>query len=119
MPWVWLLHLGIFIAIIPLIKKDLWRDFFARLPLWAKTVVVLFAVYAMVNIVLFFALSQGGSPEVRDGVYVLQNHRTVIRELSEAEYHAQERYALRGFSGHWMIFYMLPALYSWYRKDTQ
>ena len=119
MPWVWLLHVGIFIAIIPLIKKDLWRDLFQRLPLWAKTLVVVLGVYAIFNFLLFLALSQGGSPQVRDGAYVLASHGTVIRELSEAEYRAQERYALRGVSGHWMIFYILPALFSWYRKDAR
>jgi hypothetical protein len=101
-PWVLVLHVGCFIAIIPLIGKDVWRDVVAVVPLWAKTLVVFFMAYAVVNFVLSFVLSEGvANPG----------------ELSEQEYHLQLAYVLRGFSGHWMLFYFLPAVYSWYRND--
>jgi len=54
-------------------------------------------------------------PDVRDGKYVLHNHGQVIRELSENEYEWQKAYILRGFSGHWMAFYLVPAIVFWYR----
>ena len=74
-----------------------------------------FFAYALINFALFFFLSKGGVPDVRDGKYVLHNHGQVIRELSEDEYELQKAYVVRGFSGHWMVFYLVPALVFWYR----
>jgi hypothetical protein len=117
-PWVWVLHVGCFIAIIPLFRKNLWRDVIALMPRWAQFMLVVFMAYAVVNFVLSFVLSEGGgTPDIWDGRYVLHIHGNLVRELSEKEYHLQLAYVLRGFSGHWMIFYLLPALYSWYRND--
>ena len=87
------------------------------MPLRAKTTIALLIAYAVVNFLLFFLLSSGGTPDIWDGKYVLHSHGNLIRELSEREYHLQQAYVLRGFSGHWMIFYLSPALYSWYRSD--
>jgi hypothetical protein len=123
-PLVWVLHLGIFIVFIPMLfvqgltpKKDFWPKFFASMPRLAQYTVKAFFAYAIINFALFFFLSKGGVPDVRDGKYVLHNHGNVIRELSEEEYDLQNAYVIRGFSGHWMIFYLVPALYFWYRKD--
>ena len=123
-PWVWVLHLSIFIVFIPMLfvqgltpKKDFWSKFLATMPRWVRYTVKAFFAYAIVNFALFFFLSKGGVTDVRDGKYVLHNHGNVIRELTEDEYQLQNAYVLRGFSGHWMIFYLIPALYFWYRKD--
>lgn len=83
-PWVWVLHVGCFVAIIPLIRKDIWRDVVAVVPPWAKILAVFFMAYAMINFVLSFALSEGGAnPDIWDGKYVLQSHGNLVRELSE------------------------------------
>ena len=121
-PWVWVLHLGIFIAMIPLLiaqrrKKAFRQDMLAALPHWARYAITGFFAYAFLNFALFFFLSEGGSSAIRDGKYVLHSHGQIIRELSEQEYELQRAYELRGFSGHWMLFYLLPAVYSLYRKD--
>ena len=63
-----------------------------------------FGLYAMVNFVLFVILSEGGGPSQRDGKYVIEDHGTVVREISEAEFHRKQAYIVRGFSGHWMLF---------------
>jgi hypothetical protein len=122
-PWVWGLHLGIFIVFIPILvaqgvkpQKDFWSKFFANLPTWAQYAIKAFSAYIIINFVLFIFLTKGGVPEVRDSKYVLQKHGEVIRELSEEEYELQKAYVVRGFSGHWMIFYLSPTLYFWYRK---
>src|SRR5260370_6600612 len=73
-------------------------------PLWLRILTGLFFAYALVNFAVFKVLSEGGGPHERDGKYVLQEHGTVLRELSEAEYHQQRAYVVRGFSGHWMLF---------------
>ena len=123
-PWVWVLHLGIIIVFIPMLlvqglmpKKDFWSKFLATMPRWVRYTVKAFFAYAIVNFALFFFLSKGGVPDVRDGKYVLHNHGNVIRELTEDEYHLQNAYVVRGFSGHWMIFYLIAALGFLYRKD--
>ena len=122
--WVWALHLGVFIVFIPMLfvqglvpKKDFWAKVFAAMPRWAGYAVKALFAYAVINFVLFLFLSKGGVPDVRDGKYVLHNHGEVIRELSEDEYELQKAYVVRGFSGHWMVFYLVPALTFWYRKN--
>lgn len=100
-------------------KKDVWDKFFANMPRWPRYIVKAFFVYAIVNFALFFLLSKSGTPDMRDGRYVLHNHGNVIRELSEDEYELQKAYVLRGFSGHWMVFYLTAALFFWYRKDDR
>jgi hypothetical protein len=116
--------LGIFVLFIPIVfaqgltpKKDLSVKLFAGAPRWARYLTKAFFAYAVINFALFFVLSEGGVPEERDGKYVLHNHGNVIRELSEEEYERQNAYVLRGFSGHWMVFYLLPLLFFWYRTD--
>jgi hypothetical protein len=73
-------------------------------PLWLKIITGVFFVYAFVNFTSFLILSEGGGPEMRDGGYVIASHGRIIRELTEQEYHQQQAYVVRGFSGHWMLF---------------
>ena len=122
-PFVWVLHIGIFICFVPLIfaqgfppKENFWQKLMARLPPWQRYAVKGFFAYAVINFALFFYLTSGGSAQERDGKYVLLNHGTLIRELSADEYERQNAYTIRGFSGHWMVFYLVPALYFLPRK---
>ena len=89
------------------------------MPRHIQILVLVFAAYTFVNFMLFFYLSEGASPGISIGSYVLQSHGTVIRELTESEYNWQQAYILRGFSGHWLIFYLLPAVYFWYSTPEQ
>jgi hypothetical protein len=118
-PEVWLLHLGCFVVFIPLLFS-LWSDnrlgrrideMFTDHPRWVRWLLTAVAVYAVVNFVLFFLLAGGGTAEMRNGEFVLLNHGKLIRHLTEAEYHRQQIYEARGFSGHWLVFYLVPALY--------
>ena len=123
-PRVWVLHLGVFVAFIPMLllqglapKKD-WNQIFATIPRWARYSIKVFFAYALINFALFFFLSESGVPDVRDGKYVLHNHGQIIRELSENDYEWQKAYVLRVFSGHWMAFYLLPAIVLWFRRKS-
>lgn len=122
-PWVWWLHIGIFVLTVPLLftqgfksRKTFWREFNSRLPSWARRAYKALFLYAIVNFVIFGFLSSGGVPDVCEGKYVLENHGTVIREISKEEYERQKAYVLRLFSGGWMVFYLFFALSFWYRK---
>ena len=127
MPQVWLLHLGVFVVFLPLVfalrrayGENLSKaQLYSILPRWANTLVILTFAYVFLNFALFIFRTEGGSPEVRDGFYVLQSHGKVIRELSYAEFKLYQAYVLRGFSGHWLVFYLVPTLYFLVRRENQ
>ena len=112
-PGVMFIHIAIFPPFIAALyyaqriggKKQGHQDrVFQSAPLWLRTLTVVCFVYALVNFAVFVVLVEGGGPHERDGKYFLTSHGTVLRELSEAEYHQQRAYVVRGFSGHWMLF---------------
>ena len=126
MPKVWFLHVGIFIVFLPFIisirdnfgTNPTHKELLSILPVWANLLVALTFAYAFVNFALFVLRSEGGSPDMRDGVYVLQSHGKFIRELSLAEFKAQQAYVVRGFSGHWLVFYLTPCLYFLFKGQS-
>jgi hypothetical protein len=111
-PDVMLLHLTMFppfIAGIVYAKKSQRggltpQQFQAAVPRWLQLLVAVSFVYAMVNFGLFMALSAAGAPTKRDGRYFIAHGRAVAHEITEAEFHQQQAYVVRGFSGHWMLF---------------
>jgi hypothetical protein len=67
-------------------------------------------VYALFNFAYFLATVEGQA-HLRDGHYVLIHKSTVLREITEAEYHENRRLQARGMSGHWMIFSWVAVAY--------
>jgi len=126
-PLVWLLHIGIFVLFIPfafssrrvLGKRPSFSDMRALIPGWVFVIGVAVFGYALLNFALFIASTQGGSPSIEEGKYVLQNHGHVIREITEAEYVAFRANELRGFSGHWLAFYFAPFAYFMFAKSEK
>lgn len=80
-------------------------------PNWVAVVGIVLFVYAIVNFFLFMLYSEGGSPAVQDGRYVLVSHGKLIRELTASEFTALKANVLRGFSGHWQFFYFVCSAY--------
>lgn len=126
-PWVWALHIGIFPlfgllyfslrALFPMWEwRQVWKKVYASMPAWLRYVVYAFFAYMLINFLLFYFLSKDGSPDFRDGKFVLYGQGKIIRELTEKEYRLQMAYVLRGFSGHWMFFYLLFGAHFWYPK---
>lgn len=79
-----------------------------------KTIRILCAgvfLYALVNFALFMINSEGGGPFAENGKYYLKSHGHIIRELSEKEFYRFQAYELRGFSGHWILFSLIPTAY--------
>lgn len=117
LPGVWFLHVGIFLVLIPGIiagrrlAKDIgdaeaWRRIHLATPAWLKGLTMLFFTYAFFN--FFFCnnyLNEGGVPGNIKGELVLHNHGRVIRKLTPAEFARHQAYSVRGFSGHWLVFY--------------
>src|SRR3954462_4582943 len=94
-PYVWFLHAGIFVVFFAFIwsaRKSLGagattKNLLAGLPRWASVAVIVVFVYALVNFAVFFYLSEGGVPDIRNGQFILHSHGKLIRQLSEDEYH--------------------------------
>jgi hypothetical protein len=112
-PGVMFIHLAIFPPFIAAIyyasriggaKQGRQDRVISSAPLWLRILAGVFFAYALVNFAIFLVLVEGGGPHEREGKYVLEEHGTVLRELSEAEYHQHRAYVVRGFSGHWMLF---------------
>lgn len=128
-PPLWLLHMGIFGLFVPMLfsirladpqRRFTWRTFFAPMPFVAKLLVAVTLGYVLLNFVLFMGLTEGGGPSVAaDGRYVIENHGTVIREITADEYAQQLTYVTRGFSGHWLLFYLVPTLYFFYQPEKE
>lgn len=97
------------------VTKDEFENLTARLtPGWARRVGFLLFVFMLVNGIYFMAVVKG-SPEVRDGRFVLVSHGKVVGDLAtEEEYHAAERFEVRGMSGPWLLFSALAAFYCLY-----
>jgi hypothetical protein len=83
-----------------------------------KAVPIFLIIYSSINFWLFKTISDEGSANIVDGVYVLQNHGSFVRELTELQYNEYKANNLRGFSGHWMLFYSMSMaiLYPWTTK---
>lgn len=78
---------------------------FSSAPRWLRILTGISFAYALVNFGVFaIVLTEGGHAREHDGKYFLRRGATVLRELSEAEYHRHQAYVVRGFSGHWMLF---------------
>ena len=120
-PFVWLLHLGIFVVWLPAVLKmgtnpgadhnnpiTSFKAIFKHTPPWISTIAIGGFYYAIINFVLFLT-SQEGSPDIVDGQYVLRDHGQVLRSLTREEYQFLLANQVRGFSGHWIAFYGLAA----------
>jgi hypothetical protein len=120
---VWFLHVVVFVPFITMIgraiqlgrsrgmdQRTFQRELVGLVPRRVRLVAIVGFVYMLVN----FALSIvriGGSPLAKDGHYYTANHGTITREISEAEYRRLESVEVRGFSGHWMVFYGIPLIF--------
>jgi hypothetical protein len=84
---------------------------FSFMPRYLIVACIAMLAYAIINIVLFATKMSDGSPEEKNGKYFLEQHGKVIREIDQAEFRRLEALEARGFSGHWMIFSFVPAVY--------
>jgi hypothetical protein len=128
-PFVWLLHLGIFIVWLPIVYYlrsneelnryqsqipnnlnpfGLLKIIFRQTPTWLAVIAIGCSIYAIFNFMLFVT-SQHGAADIKDGQYILHNHGYLVKHLTKQEYHHYKAMELRAFSGHWLAFYGLAA----------
>ncbi len=82
-----------------------------HVPPWLLAVAVSAFVYAMLNLALFSGDSSAGGPVERDGHSYRATHGRILAEISEDEYRHLQALEVRGFSGHWLVFYLLPVIF--------
>jgi hypothetical protein len=119
-PSVWWLMAAIFLVFIPFVllnRKALasragFTEITANLPWWAVALLVVVFAYGVFNFFLCAYLTGGGNAALVDGEFVLRSHGRILAHLTQVEYHAHKAYELRLFSGGWLFFYAMPAIYS-------
>jgi hypothetical protein len=103
---VWFLHIGIFVVWLPVVlfsqrvmrgvpQKDFWKVVLSGCPEWMKVLQKVVLIYAVANF-LYFMLMSGSSKSTE----------------------AFDPSVIRGFSGHWLIFYgaAFSTFYSLHRR---
>ncbi len=121
-----ILHAGIFIVFIPSLfifltenkektdkegRVNPMKTLYDESPKLLLGIVSIMYFYAIINFVIFI-MTMNGSPSNHDGKYILNSHGTIIKELSYEEYKYYRRLEIKGFSGHWMLFYAAALLLS-------
>jgi hypothetical protein len=81
---------------------------------------LLIFIYIPANFFICLELLEGGSPSIENGVFILKNHGTIIRVLTEAEYLRMLSYISRLFTGHWIAFFFTYTVYflNKYRRNN-
>ncbi len=125
-PWIYVLHVGIFPPFFALIvaarRETRWvRDPFptavTAIPTALRVAAAVLFVYAVVNWAVFLAQESKGSPTAGGGSYFLNNHGRET-PITRREYVRDVSIELRGFSGFWLVFYSLPAVYFRYCRPS-
>lgn len=116
---VWILHILIFVVWLPTVlvsrklftggnRKNFWKRATQNAPLWMRILCMALIPYVLINFLYAgLVVSDGGVLGERNGTMVLESHGRVVKELTDREYEQQQANEVRGFSGHWMIFYMV------------
>ena len=86
------------------------RDWFKLATKKSKMALKFVGAYAVLNFALFAYLMEG-HPGESNGKYYIHDHGRKIRDISEDEYIRFNALLTRGFSGHWLIFSLLPFVF--------
>lgn len=123
-PYVWGLHVGMFVVFVPFIfsirktlgPKPTFAEIRANFPNWVVVTGSILLAYVVINFALFMLSTSGGDPSMQNGKFILASHGHLIREITFTEYTALKANQIRGFSGHWLVFYYLPMAYFLFSK---
>jgi hypothetical protein len=109
-PGVFVLHIGIFgIMLVSAFALKNQTSNLNNLPRKLTVTLMCLFAYAGFNFFASMHLNEMGVPGTVAGKPVLEAHGRVIRFLTATESAHHENYLVRGFSGHWMLFYFLIA----------
>ena len=99
------------LKVIRVKQSEVQARMMALIPLPIKLLCLAALLYTAFNFLYFLSQTQGGTPTFEDGVYLLEHRGEFIRNLTQAEYQALLTNQVRGFSGHWMLFTLVPFIY--------
>ncbi len=88
-----------------------WRPLVALIPPPMRWLTMAMLLYAMMNFGLSMLQGGGVTAAVEDGRYFLTAPGAERREVMREEYDAHRRVATRLFSGHLLLFYLVPLVY--------
>lgn len=91
----------------------------AEIPLGVKVLAGAMLVYCFVNFFLCMELTSEGQTRMSDSGPLLEYHGEFVRSLTPDEYWQFASYETRGWSGHCIIFSMIPAVYFWFVSAKQ
>ncbi|MFN7995126.1 MAG: hypothetical protein U0Q18_16075 [Bryobacteraceae bacterium] len=116
LPAVWLLHFGAILIFGAFVLSARTRqiklaNILDRLPAWVLALFGITVAYVVVNSFFSLHISGDGSAEKSGGQYVLMTHGRLLAYLTEKEFHTHRAAELRFFSGGWLLFYAMPAIY--------
>jgi multisubunit Na+/H+ antiporter MnhG subunit len=79
--------------------------------------IIIFALFVYVFINFFASVNKmkNGTADILDGKYVLNNHDKVM-EIDKKEYVEMKYTQIKTFSGHWIVFSIIPFLYFYNNK---
>jgi hypothetical protein len=127
---VGLLHIGLFppfaamvvsarAEVLGMAPSDVKRRVVESLPRWARVLVMVAFYYALINFGVFMLRTGGADVQRRGDGFALVNHGRLVREVTRQEAQNHQILVTRGFSGHWMVFYLLPAVFFLARRDLR
>jgi hypothetical protein len=79
------------------------KEIYGGAPVWLTVLLIVCAVYALINFVWFINTMPYTVAENASGYY-LHNHGSFIRSIIKEEYLYYQSIVTRGFSGHWIVF---------------
>ena len=85
-----------------------------RIPMTMRVIFLVALAYAGMNFSLFMQHRINGLPEKIGEVYVVRNKGRIVRPSNEAEYLQTQKWLVRGFSGNWILFSLVPVLFFTY-----
>jgi hypothetical protein len=91
---------------------EFWRRITRRVPIPFIALCVMMAGYTFFDFSVVMDQMKGGNPIEENGKYFLQHAGHTIRVIDRDEYDRLRAYEVRGFSGHWMLFALIPTVFS-------
>jgi hypothetical protein len=67
---------------------------------------------------LFLVQSHASAPEIINGQYVLDNHRQIVKVLTQPEYWTLKGAELRIFATGWIFFYFVLTMW-WFPRQSE
>ena len=90
--------------------KIIFKRFFPNTDYEIGIVLLLMLIYVLINFYTSMSILVDGSPEIIDGRYVLNNHGEIV-EVDKSQYVKMCYTRVKAFSGHWIIFSIIPYIY--------